>query len=187
MSTAFFNEEALDTSNLIPKSLSATFVSSKITQKKIYCKECFDALEQKIALQFRFDDDLPVFFHENCVTNPPAPKALEADGLIQVPVTKEGWTWDPPLNIGDRCIIVASYYHDWLFNKSEAASHSKRISSAYDSEAEWDSHSTLTLEKIKGEMAKVTSERGKTRIVPLNVLWTLEVNKNESLTDVLVS
>lgn len=182
MSTPILNktDEPIKTDAIAPNNV---FIQSKIAQGRIYCQECFKATGELIAVKLNFEGDRAVFSHDDCVLNPPTPKPSikpfeVKDGLVYVPVTEEGWTYDPPLNIGDRCTIVTKYYHEWLFSKSEAESHSRRIDSAYKSAAEWDCHSTLRLEKINGDRAKVVSESGKSRIVPLKVLWTLEINKS---------
>ncbi len=184
MSTPILNktDDPIKTDSLTPDSPLLTFINSKISQGRIYCQECLKAKGELIAVRMNFEGDRAVFSHDDCILNPqiPKPSVTEIkpfevrDGLVYVPVTEEGWTYDPPRKVGDRCAIVSKYYHEWLFSKSQAKSHSYKIDAAYQSATEWDSHSTLIVEKIDGDRAKVKSQSGKTRVVPLKVLWTLE-------------
>ena len=184
MSTPILNatSDPIKTDTITPDN---PFIQSKISQGRIYCQECFKAKGELIAVRLNFEGDRAVFSHDDCVLNPQIPKSSVEqdedikpfqvkDGLVYVPVTEEGWTYDPPQKVGDRCTIVTKYYHEWLYSKSEAKTRSYKIDSAYQSAAEWDSHSTLVVEKIDGDTAKVKSQSGKTRAIPLKVLWTLE-------------
>ena len=156
MSTPILNktDDPIKTDTLTPTSTLLTFINSKVSQERIYCQECFKAKGELIAVRLDFEADRAVFSHDNCVLNPPNPKpqveeiaeveevveVVEVEpikpfevrnGLTYVPVTAEGWTYDPPLNIGDRCAIVTSYYHDWLFKTSKKKGHANKIEDAY--------------------------------------------------------
>lgn len=188
MSTPILNADSdpIKVDTLTPDSPLLTFIQSKVSQNRIYCQECHKAKGELIAVRFSFDGDRPVFSHDDCVLNPQPTKSLMEespseiklfeirDGLVHVPVTEEGWTYDPPRKVGDRCTVVYRYYHEWLFAKSTATSHARKIEAAERGAAEWDSWSTLTVQEIKEEKVKVVSERGVKKVLPLKVLWTLE-------------
>ena len=184
MSTPTLNDEPIAYAKIAPNLENSThvFIASKIVKGQLHCQECFKATGDRIAVQLRFEGDRAIFYHDNCVLNPPNPKPLaiaesiedEPTVLKQYPVSEDGGLWDPPINIGDRCTIVTCYYHEWLFSRSTSKSHARKVEDAYAKQAEWDCNSTLVLVAIDGEMATVRSPRNIIRKMPLRVLWTLE-------------
>ena len=193
MSTPTLNDEPIAYAKIAPNPENSThvFIASKIAKGQLHCQECFKATGDRITVQLRFEGDRAIFYHDNCVLNPPNPKPLaitepitepiiepitedEPTGLKQYPITEEGWLWDPPMKIGDRCIIVTRYYHEWLFSRSTSKSQTRKIEDAYTKQAEWDCNSELVLVAIGGEVATVRSPQNITKKIPLRVLWTLE-------------
>lgn len=194
MSTPILNktDDPIKTDAIAPDSPLLTFINSKVSQRLIYCQECFKAKGELIAVRLNIEGDHAVFSHDNCVLNPPNPKPEVKHFMV----TEEGWTYDPPLNIGDRCVIVSGYYHEWLFKTSKKQGHANKIDDAYrQQQGDWiekwvnrevtftkirdfDCRATMVLVADNGD-GMVTVQRaeggdGTRRTLPLKVLWTLE-------------